>query len=453
MTAIIPAQQTAVSTVPVPPAPRMAWLDALRGLAAVVVAWYHLSPSVIGAQHHLAVHRNIDLGKYGVLLFFLVSGYVIPMSLERHGSMRKFWAGRLFRIYPAYLASVALILVLLQLRIMPQPPTARAETATTALGHVTMMTDLLGVRGLVWPFWTLAYEMTFYLLVGGLFVLGLHRLSIWWAGGLALLATIAGPALPDHLLAATLAQRRLLSAVLVLAVGLSIAAYLSGRRALVLLAGLAGLGFLALPLVNGHATRWSTATSSWQAILMLSVMFAGTVIYRMHHGQTGRLAGGIALAIVLVCASGSTWLHTGNLATLRQWTIGSVAVAVTFAGAFALRHRSVPAVIAWLGAASYSIYVLHMVVFYFVMHFLGRHNPTVMDRVAIGTTYAVVTLGAAWLCYSYIEKPGQRLGRWAQRTLDTRLGPDRARRLPPPPGTTQSAQPGTGRVEMSAASV
>jgi peptidoglycan/LPS O-acetylase OafA/YrhL len=241
--------------------------------------------------------------------------------------------------------------------------------------------------------------------------------------------------------------------VLVVAVGLSIAAYLSGRRLLVLLAGVAGLGFVVLPLVNGHATKWSTATSSWQAILMLSVMFAGTVIYRMHHGEIGRVIGGATLAVVLTCSALSTWIHTGNLATLRQWSIGSVAVAATFAAAFALRHRSVPAVVAWLGAASYSIYVLHMVVFYGVMHFLGRHNPTVMDRLTIGLTYAVVTLSAAWLCYRYVEKPGQRLGRWAQHLLDTRLGPDRARRLPPPPDTTPSARRSTGRVEMSATSV
>jgi peptidoglycan/LPS O-acetylase OafA/YrhL len=444
---------TVIDSTTAPPVPRMAWLDALRGLAALVVAWYHLSPSVIGSRHHLAVHRYIDLGKYGVLLFFLVSGYVIPMSLERHGSMRRFWAGRLFRIYPAYLAAIAVILVLVELGVMPLPPTARTETATTLLGHVTMMPDLLGVRGLVWPFWTLTFEMIFYLLVGGLFVNNLHRLSAWWAAGLAVLAATAGPVLPDARFGATVADRRLLAVLLVFAVGLSVAAYLSGRRTPVLLAGLAGLGFLALPLLNGHPTRWSSATSSGQAILMLAVMFAGTVIYRLHHRQIRPVAGGAALAVVLISAAGTTWLHTGDLGTLRQWAVQSVAVAATFAVAFALRHRRIPAVAAWFGAASYSIYLLHMVVLYAAGHFLGRHDPTIMDRVTLGTAFAVVTLGAAWLCHSYVEKPGQRLGRRAQHYLDNRLGPDRTRRAPHPAATTQSARPATGRVEMSAASV
>ncbi|MGX6603762.1 acyltransferase family protein [Micromonosporaceae bacterium Da 78-11] len=436
---------------------RMAWLDALRGVAAVVVAWYHLSPSVIGARHHAAAHHYIDLGKYGVLLFFLVSGYVIPMSLERHGSPRRFWAGRLFRIYPAYLFAVAVILVLSALDVMDLPGSAPAETATTVLGHATMMQDFLGVRGLVWPFWTLTFEMTFYLLVAGLFVLGLHRLSAWWAAGLALTAALAGAGLPDNLFGATVADRRLTAAVLVVVVGLSLAAYLSGRRAPVVVAGVVGLGFLALPLLNGHPTKWSTSAASWQAVLMLAVMFAGTVVYRLHHRQINRVAGVAALTVVLSCAAVTTWLRTGETEHLLQWTIGSAAVAATFAVAFVLRHRRVPAVLSRLGAASYSIYLLHLVVLYAVVHFLGRRTPTTMDRLGLGIAFAVLTAGLAWISYRYVEKPGQALGNRVLRWLDTRLGPDRARRAPDPSATarntTQSAVPDTGRIEMSRTSV
>jgi peptidoglycan/LPS O-acetylase OafA/YrhL len=60
---------------------RLAWLDALRGWAAIIVAVFHVSPLVLGTTLHLRIFGVIDLGKYGVLLFFLVSGYVIPMSL------------------------------------------------------------------------------------------------------------------------------------------------------------------------------------------------------------------------------------------------------------------------------------------------------------------------------------------------------------------------------------
>ena len=58
---------------PGPAGARLGWLDALRGFAALTVVWFHLSPVVLGPERHLRIHHHIDLGKYGVLLFFLVS--------------------------------------------------------------------------------------------------------------------------------------------------------------------------------------------------------------------------------------------------------------------------------------------------------------------------------------------------------------------------------------------
>src|SRR5689334_23533688 len=120
---------------------RLAWLDALRGWAAAVVAVFHLSPVVLGREPHLRILAVIDLGKYGVLLFFLVSGYVIPLSLERHGSLRRFFLGRLFRIYPAYLATIGAAALL-------------GAWHGGLLAHAGMLLDPLGQRGAVRVFWT-----------------------------------------------------------------------------------------------------------------------------------------------------------------------------------------------------------------------------------------------------------------------------------------------------------
>jgi peptidoglycan/LPS O-acetylase OafA/YrhL len=299
---------------------RLGWLDALRGFAALTVAWFHLSPQMIGTERHLALFRHLDLGKYGVLLFFLVSGYVIPMSLERHGSLRRFWVGRLFRIYPAYLLSAGLTLALVAAGRTGLPLSLRQETVTGVLGHATMMTDFLGVRGVVRVFWTLSYEMTFYLIVAGLFVWRLHRFSPWWAVGLTLTSVLGGRALPDGLFASTVADRRITAAVLVVLVGGSVAAYLSGRRRLALGAGAIGLFFVLLPVLNGSPTKWSTAAGSWQALLLLAVMFAGTVVYRVQHGQVSRWAAAIALCAVALALSGTAWLRTSSgRPTRRRW--------------------------------------------------------------------------------------------------------------------------------------
>jgi peptidoglycan/LPS O-acetylase OafA/YrhL len=434
-------------------APRLGWLDALRGYAALVVVCFHLSPHVLGLGRHMQIYRHLDLGKYGVLLFFLVSGYVVPMSLERHGSLRRFWVGRVFRIYPAYLLSIAVSLALIATGVLALQASLRDESVTGLLGHVTMMQEFLGLRGLSRVFWTLSFEMVFYLIVAGLFAWRLHRLSAWWAAGPAVAAVVGGRALPDDLFAATFADRRITAAVLVVLVGASVAAYLSGRRALARVAGVLGLLFLLLPAVNGSPTRWNTATSSWQALLLLAVMFAGTVVYRVQHGQISRPAAAAALATVAVALSCGNWLASGDPAQLRLWITNTVAVGGTFAVAFALRDRPMPRVLTWLGSVSFSLYVLHLV----VLAVLSRVFPQLAERgpggaVAFGLLFAVVALSVSWLSHRLVEVPGQALGRRVARTLDGRLGPDvpvRSAR----PIATQRAVPGTSRGEIVRTSV
>jgi peptidoglycan/LPS O-acetylase OafA/YrhL len=424
-----PVTATPVDVAAVTPAPRLGWLDALRGFAALVVVAFHLSPYVVGPGPHAALLRHIDLGKYGVLLFFLVSGYVIPMSLERHGSLRRFWVGRLFRIYPAFLAASAVMGALIVAGVLSLTAPLQKESAAGALAHVTMQTDLLGVRGLVRVFWTLSYEMTFYLMVAGLFAYGLHRLSAWWASGLAVTALVAGPLLPDALLTPGLQSRRVVAALLIVVVVLSVGAYLWGRRPAVLAAGAAGIAVVLLPALNGSSGPYATIISSWQALLMLAVMFAGTVVYHAQYGLIGRRTAGIALATVLGCLIVGHWIHlrgevtsAAGLANQRGMWIGTtLAVAVTFAVAFALRHRAVPRVLAWCGTVSYSLYLLHAIVLLVFLKVLPEaYARPLPARAGITVAFLAVAFGAAWLSYRVVERPAQLLGRRVARGLDER---------------------------------
>ena len=89
-----------------PPSRRLAHLDALRGLAACSVLVYHILMALYGSQM-VRERLPIDLGQFGVLLFFVISGYVITMSVE-HAGLGVFWVRRALRLYPAYWCSVAL---------------------------------------------------------------------------------------------------------------------------------------------------------------------------------------------------------------------------------------------------------------------------------------------------------------------------------------------------------
>jgi peptidoglycan/LPS O-acetylase OafA/YrhL len=425
------------------PAPvRLAWLDALRGFAALTVVWFHLSPLMLGNERHLAIMRHIDLGKYGVLLFFLVSGYVIPMSLERHGSLRRFWIGRLCRIYPAYLGAIALVGVLALAGWGSWQESFSTQTVSAVLGHATMMTELLGLHGAVRVFWTLSYEMTFYLIVCGLFAWRLHRHSAWWAAGLAVAGLLLGPILPNDLLAGNFAGRRVTAVVLAVLLGLSLLAYVKERMTLA--AGAVGIGFLLLPALNGHPTPDSTTVASWQGLQLLAVMFAGTVVYRAHSGQLSRFAAVLSLTVVALGVVGAHWMNLGPSGH-RVWPANVAAVAVTFLLAYAMKNRPVPPALTWLGQISYSLYLLHAIVLGLLARLvpdLPSHHPLV--RVVTGLAYLAVALMLAWLSYRFLEMPGQALG----RRLTTRPTPRPALIL-----ATQRAAPRTGRGDIERESV
>ncbi|MFC7587080.1 acyltransferase family protein [Nonomuraea antimicrobica] len=156
---------TSASALPVADAavPRLAWLDALRGIGALAVVMEHLLPWFVPALRPYW----FSLGIYGILVFFLVSGYIIPASLERHGDVRAFWISRFFRLYPLYLAVIALVLALAWwVPVRAEVP--RDGSAVAA--HATMLLDVVSVGGVADTMWTLSYEMVFYLVVTALFL-------------------------------------------------------------------------------------------------------------------------------------------------------------------------------------------------------------------------------------------------------------------------------------------
>src|ERR1700680_1263338 len=101
------AANTTAAKAAAPKHSRLAWLDALRGFAALCVVFDHGSTLMLEPVRDF-LYRWLAPGQYGVFVFFLISGYIIPASLERRGSVRGFWTSRLFRLYPMY--AVALVI-------------------------------------------------------------------------------------------------------------------------------------------------------------------------------------------------------------------------------------------------------------------------------------------------------------------------------------------------------
>lgn len=143
---------------------RFAELDALRGFAALAVVVYHYTGHVTRYFHDFPIH--ITAGKYGVQLFFCISGFVIFWTLQRSRTLADFAWSRFSRLYPAYWASIALGSVI-SVCLLGEPLWPGG-----LLVNATMLQTFLGVRDLDIVFWTLAIELVFYAWMAAVFATG-----------------------------------------------------------------------------------------------------------------------------------------------------------------------------------------------------------------------------------------------------------------------------------------
>ncbi|TDD85880.1 acyltransferase [Actinomadura darangshiensis] len=410
-----------------PSTSRLGWLDALRGAAALAVALHHAS-YVYLPRLRVQMADWFDPGLFGVLVFFLVSGYIVPASLERRGSVRGFWVGRFFRIYPllaltCLLAVLPFLLGVLGLRAGLE----KYSPATAVIAHMTMLQDVLNVPNAMNVLWTLSYEMVFYLLIVALFVVGGHRRSAPAAVVLVVVALVAVALAAGGLLTGAHAPAALLSrtagtgpvvavtaAALVVAIGAAVSRRPAPRVAGGLLGGLLGA---VLVTVNGRV-------GAWEGLVMLAVMFLGTAIHRAEHGQITRRTGLAAGILVLAGAlAAGTWNAApyGRNAQL-VWCGAVLAAAATFAAAWHLRHRRFPAWATGLGTISFSVYLLHPLLLMVAAQFLGFSGRE--DTVGLAFFFLVL-IAVSWASQRWIEAPAQRLGRRFTRPprIDNRLEP------------------------------
>lgn len=138
------------------------WIDALRGGAAIIVLISHVSIfGLYGYEHTLAKWpptRLLWSGHQAVILFFVISGFALYLLFEQMAAARgrwlKFITVRFLRLYPPYLASLLLALLVLKppaLFGVATPPNAPVIvnghlTIGTLIGHLLMIGQFGGAR-------------------------------------------------------------------------------------------------------------------------------------------------------------------------------------------------------------------------------------------------------------------------------------------------------------------
>ncbi|MEO7493614.1 MAG: acyltransferase [Massilia sp.] len=138
---------------------RLTGIDSLRGIAAMLVVLFHYTTRYDELFHHTAApFASVPWGHLGVNLFFMISGFVIFMTLEKTRHSMDFVVSRFSRLYPAFWAAVILTFLLTHLLGLP----GKLVDGHTALLNLTMLHSFLNVPNVDGVYWTLEVELIFY---------------------------------------------------------------------------------------------------------------------------------------------------------------------------------------------------------------------------------------------------------------------------------------------------
>lgn len=359
-------------------------LDGLRGVAALVVLLHHLSmtiPSIALTYYPSATLlpvgspvwwltntplKVLTAGTEGVLVFFVLSGFVLALAPLRNESFD--WVGyypqRVARLYLPTLAALVLAAVL---ALLPRDGSAFSGPflhglADAQLGWGSLLKDasiLFGSPFLVNPpMWSLVWEVWFSLLLPAFIAIAL-LVRQWW------IAVLLGITLP--VLGFLLGQDWLFYLpVFLVGVGLA--------------RGRAQLGLVADRIA---ALRWGSAL--WAVLLVAGIL-------------------------ALICG----WLWRG--ANLRSDGDAAVQFPISILGAalitvvcayspLAKRFLTL-APVAWLGRISFSLYLVHLPIVLAVAYLVGEGGWPLTVAIALPGSLAV-----AYLFYRWVERPSHLLAK------------------------------------------
>ena len=154
----------------------VASLTGLRGVAALFVFIFHYSYFNPGIRFDLSVpfigkalQSPLTFGFAGVDLFFVLSGFLLALPFARatlsssaHQPLSQYYKRRLLRVFPAYYAQLAILLIVGAWFITWKP-----LDGVSLLAHFFMFFNIgwNPVHPVVGLWWTLPVELSFYLLL------------------------------------------------------------------------------------------------------------------------------------------------------------------------------------------------------------------------------------------------------------------------------------------------
>jgi len=164
----MPANIDVPPTIPVR-TKRIVELDSLRAIAALNLVLFHFTHVyTVKYGYTTPLGFEFPFGKYGVQLFFMLSGFVNAMTLLKKRQAVDFLACRIIRICPAYWSVIAINLLIIGIA----PLTLMSYTPDQVAANLSIMPNLFGYDCMEPVTWTLQVEVLFYGMILAMFITG-----------------------------------------------------------------------------------------------------------------------------------------------------------------------------------------------------------------------------------------------------------------------------------------
>ncbi|GAA3557980.1 hypothetical protein GCM10022419_043290 [Nonomuraea rosea] len=340
----------------------MAELDLLRFIAALAVVAFHYLvayASVWGdrpAELFPALAPIAGLGILGVELFFIISGFVILMTVWGRG-LGGFARSRLVRLYPAYwlsLAAIAAVYGLTGAKAL-DPKLSPGGYLLNATMFQRLFKERFGVADASGVYWSLWAELRFYLLISILVIVGVTYRRVLVFAGVWLVAAVGAELLGNEV----------------------VNEIVMPRYAPYFVAG------MALYLIHKYGSAWLP----WLYVVAGYGISIHSALERVHDR---------------IDLAGFKNMPVTDLSVIIAIT---VIFGVTAIGALGLLRLKPSRTLTALGGITYPLYLFHGVVAVLLIPALTGELPP--WAVATVTFLAAVVL--SYLVYSFAERPIQRL--------------------------------------------